>query len=147
MARQYHQGRFTPINPQKYAGDASNIIYRSSWEKKVMIRLDTSPSVVAWSSEEHVIPYLSPIDGKIHRYFVDFVVKYKDQRTGDMKKMMIEVKPFKQTQPPVKGKRTTKRFLEESHTYIINQAKWNSATNFASKHGYEFKIMTEKDLF
>jgi hypothetical protein len=76
-----YKGFFKPKNPDKYMGNPTNIIYRSSWELKLMIRLDEDPSIISWGSEEVVIPYRSPIDNRIHRYFVDFIVN-KINRNG-----------------------------------------------------------------
>jgi len=139
-----YKGRFKPKNPLKYKGDAENIIYRSSWEVRVMKYLDENPSVIWWASEEMFVRYYSPVDNKIHRYFPDFLanVRRKDNSTITY---MIEVKPEKETKPPVQ-KRKTKRYIQESVTYIINQSKWKAATEFCKDHGWEFKVVTEKDL-
>ena len=133
-----------PQNPQKYAGDANNIIWRSTWEKRVMEWLDRSENVVYWASEELVIKYYSPIDNKIHRYFPDFTVKIK-KKDGTVMTHVLEVKPEYQTKQPVM-KRKTKRFLEEQVTYIVNQSKWKAATEFCKDRGWVFQILTEKDL-
>ena len=74
-----NKGRFRPKNPQKYKGDANNIIYRSTWEIKVMNYLDDNPNVIWWGSEELPIPYYSPVDKKMHRYFPDFIAKCEKQ--------------------------------------------------------------------
>ena len=139
-----YKGRFLPKNPQKYAGDANNIIWRSTWEKRVMEWLDRSDNVVYWASEELVIKYYSPIDNKIHRYFPDFTVKIK-KKDGTVMTHVLEVKPEYQTKQPVM-KRKTKRFLEEQVTYIVNQSKWKAATEFCKDRGWVFQILTEKDL-
>jgi hypothetical protein len=139
-----YKGRFLPQNPQKYAGDANNIIWRSTWEKRVMEWLDRSDNVVYWASEELVIKYYSPIDNKIHRYFPDFTVKIK-KKDGTVMTHVLEVKPEYQTKQPVM-KRKTKRFLEEQVTYIVNQSKWKAATEFCKDRGWVFQIVTEKDL-
>jgi hypothetical protein len=139
-----YKGRFLPQNPQKYAGDANNIIWRSTWEKRVMEWLDRSDNVVYWASEELVIKYYSPIDNKIHRYFPDFTVKIK-KKDGTVMTHVLEVKPEYQTRQPVM-KRKTKRFLEEQVTYIVNQSKWKAATEFCKDRGWVFQIVTEKDL-
>ena len=94
-----YSGLFRPRHPEKYMGDHTNIVYRSSWEARVMNKLDLSSWCIAWASEEMTIPYVSPVDGKYHRYFPDFLVKYRD-KNGITKTMMIEVKPQKQTEPP-----------------------------------------------
>lgn len=146
MATAYKQGFFKPKYPDKYAGDASNIVYRSGWEKRVMQSLDENTAVIKWSSEEIVIPYISPIDNRPHRYFVDFYVEAKAQ-DGSIKKMILEVKPAAQTQPPKTAKRQTKRYISEVMTYGVNQAKWEAAKSFCDKQGWEFKILTEHELF
>lgn len=140
-----YSGRFTPKNPQKYVGDANNIIYRSSWECKVMSWLDRNDSIVSWASEELIIPYISPVDGKRHRYFPDFLVKIKT-RDGLLKTMILEVKPKKQTQRPEHRKRVTKQYINEVTTWGVNQAKWKAATEFCLDRGWEFKLLTEEHL-
>jgi hypothetical protein len=139
-----YKGRFTPKNPKKYAGDSSNIVYRSLWELKVMKYLDENSNVIYWASEELVIPYVSPVDNKLHRYFPDFIVKVLNKE-GKETTMVLEVKPEKQTRPPSQ-KRKTKQFIQESITYAINEAKWKAAELFCLEHGWKFKIITEKDL-
>jgi hypothetical protein len=140
-----YSGTFRPKNPGKYAGDPSNIIYRSTWEARVMTWLDKNPSIVTWASEEIAIPYHSPVDNKWHRYFPDFLVKVKTQ-DGKTKTMMLEVKPKKQTQPPEKKKRVTKQYITEVATWGVNQAKWKSAIEYCKDRGWEFKILTEDHL-
>ena len=140
-----YSGIFKPSNPQKYVGDYKNIVYRSSWEARLMSWLDRNPNIVSWASEEVVIPYLSPVDGKWHRYFPDFVVKVKDKKNM-IKTMMLEVKPKKQTQPPVQQRRVTKQYITEVATWGVNQAKWKAATEFCLDRGWEFKLITEDHL-
>jgi len=140
-----YNGRFTPSNPQKYVGDPNNIIYRSSWECKMMNWLDKNPEIISWASEELIIPYKSPSDNKWHRYFPDFLVKVKT-KSGTLKTMLIEVKPKKQTVSPEPKKRVTKQYVNEVVTYGINQAKWKAATEYCLDRGWEFKIITEEDL-
>lgn len=139
-----YKGWFTAKNPHKYKGDANNIVYRSSWELKVMKYLDEHKEVIWWSSEELFIPYVSPVDHKIHRYFPDFVARIL-QSTGKQITVVMEVKPFKQTQKPVQ-KRRTQKFLQEAATYAINQEKWRAADLFCKEHGWQFKLITEKEL-
>ena len=140
-----YSGTFRPTNPQKYVGDYKNIIYRSSWEARVMNWLDKNPSIVSWASEEVIIPYVSPVDGKWHRYFPDFVVKLRD-KNGTLKTMMLEVKPKKQTKEPVIQKRVTKRYITEVTTWSVNQAKWKAATEYCLDRNWEFKLITEDHL-
>jgi hypothetical protein len=102
---------------------------------------DKNPSIVRWSSEETIVPYRCPTDGKIHRYFVDFKITVKEGKT-----FLVEVKPAKQTLPPVYPGRQTQRYLTESMLFIKNQAKWEAARNYCKDRGWEFKIITEKEL-
>lgn len=142
----YKQGFFKPKNPKKYIGDPTNIVYRSGWEHRVMQSLDDNLNVIRWASEEVVIPYRSPVDNKIHRYFVDFYVEAIG-RDGETRIMLLEVKPKDQTQEPKKPKRTTKRFITEVMTYGVNQAKWKAAEEYCKSKGWEFQILTEQELF
>jgi hypothetical protein len=139
-----YKGRFKPNNPKKYNGDPNNIIYRSSWEVRVMKYLDENPNVIWWASEELPIPYRSPIDNRVHRYFPDFIVKVR-RKDGLVMTYILEVKPESQTKMPVQ-KRRTKKFLQEAATYAINQEKWRAADIFCKEHGWQFKILTENDL-
>lgn len=140
-----YKGVFRPKNPEKYKGDPSNIIYRSRWELLLMSRLDSHPDVLEWSSEEVVIPYRSPIDGRVHRYFVDFYVK-KKTRDGKIESVLIEVKPKAQTKPPVVQTKASRRYIKEVQTWGINSAKWNAAENFCKDRGWKFQIFTEDHL-
>jgi len=141
-----YRGRYTPQNPQKYTGDPSNVIYRSLWERKFMIYCDQSSSIIEWGSEEVIIPYISPWDGRVHRYFPDFYIKVK-QHDNKVKKYIIEVKPKKQCSPPdPKPARKTKRWFSEVKTWGVNEAKWKSANSWCLDNGMEFKILTEDDL-
>jgi len=140
-----YQGIFRPKNPKKYIGDSNNIVYRSSWECRVMNWFDQNDDIISWASEELIVPYKSPIDNRFHRYFPDFIVKVKT-RDGTMKTLMIEVKPKKQTIPPEPRKRVTKQYVTEVTTYGVNQAKWKAAQEYCLDRGWEFKIMTEEHL-
>jgi hypothetical protein len=139
--KKWIQGVFTPLNPKKYIGDARNIVYRSSWELLAMSKFDSNPDVVAWSSEEIVVPYLCPVRGDVHRYFPDFLVKMKDGTVT-----MMEIKPESQQKAPRKGRKSQKTFINEAETYMINQSKWVAATEFCRKKGWKFVVMNERDL-
>lgn len=145
----YYQGRFKPKNPQKYAGDPTNIIYRSRWELVLMSYLDKHSKVIEWSSEEVVIPYKSPIDGRWHRYFMDFKVKQINNE-GVQETILIEVKPKKQTRPPdmkkTKTGKPTKRYLQEVQTWGVNEAKWKAAIEYCKDRKWKFQIFTEDNL-
>ena len=140
-----YKGKYKPSYPQKYHGDPTNIIYRSLWERKFMIYCDLNEKVLEWSSEEKCVIYRSPIDGKPHRYFPDFLIKVKEEN-GLIKKYMIEIKPKRQTVPPPKPKRQTKGYISEAYEYAKNQAKWSAAREWCADRGYEFKIITEDHL-
>lgn len=140
-----YQGIFRPKNPHKYIGDSNNIVYRSSWECRVMNWLDQNDDILSWASEELTIPYKSPVDNRFHRYFPDFLVKVRT-RDGNTKTMMIEIKPKKQTLPPEQRKRVTKQYIEEVMTYGVNQAKWKAAQEYCLDRGWEFRVMTEEHL-
>lgn len=140
--------KWKPRNPEKYVGDVNNIIARSSWEVKFMNYCDTHPEVLKYSSEELVIPYISPVDGRPHRYFVDFIMLVKT-RTGELKRIAVEIKPLAQTIPPNTQARTSKqraRVINEAMTYSVNQAKWEAARAFCEKRGMSFIVLTEKEL-
>lgn len=140
-----YKGRYRPSKPQKYKGDPTNIIYRSSWELKFMKWCDLNENVLEYGSEEFFIPYISPVDNRVHRYFPDFIIKVKEQ-TGETKTYVIEVKPKRQTREPKKPSRTTKRYLNEVKTYAINQAKWKYADEWCKDRKIEFKVITEDHL-
>lgn len=145
MAKKYYKGRFSPKNPEKYRGDPTNIIYRSLWELRFFQYLDNNVNVVWWQSEEIAIPYESPLDSRYHRYFPDVLVCVRD-KNGNEKIQMIEIKPFAQTQEPKVKKKVTKRYINEVATWGVNQAKWTSAKRFCEKKGWEFVLITEKEL-
>lgn len=140
----YLQGFYKPKNPQKYRGDPTNIVFRSSWERSVMLWLDMHPACIEWGSEEIIVPYFSPVDCKMHRYFIDFVATF-NTKTGKQK-FLIEVKPKAQTIAPVKGKKKEKTFLNEAMTYTVNQAKWKAAEAFAMERDMKFVVITEDEL-
>jgi hypothetical protein len=137
----FHKRKFTPIFPEKYTGDPTNIVMRSSWETMFASWCDKNPSIVKWSSEETVIPYKCPTDNRIHRYFVDFKITVTTGKT-----YLVEVKPAAQCKPPVFPGKRTQRYLVESLTFMKNQAKWAAATEFAKDRNWEFKIITEHEL-
>jgi len=141
-----YKGKYTPQHPEKYKGDPTKIIYRSNWERNCMKTFDCNPNILFWSSEELSLPYLSPLDGKIHQYFPDFLVKVRSS-DGSEKKYLIEVKPLSQCSLPIlpKSKRKTRRYKTALATFAVNQMKWKAARSWCEKTGYEFKIMTETD--
>jgi hypothetical protein len=130
---------FKPKNIKKYIGDSTNIVCRSLWERRVCKFLDENINITKWSSEEIVIPYLNPLDKKMHNYFPDFLVQFNNR--NNLQTWLIEVKPAKQT------------FLKENASkkekiiWVINNAKWNAAKTFCQKNNMQFKLLTEKEIF
>lgn len=141
----YVQGFYTPRNPDKYIGDKTKIIFRSSWERRIFIWADDNESVVQWSSEPFPIQYFDQSTNKIRRYFPDLFVKIRDKQ-GIIKNYLIEVKPEKQTNPPKKGRKKTLTYLNEVATYKKNLSKWQQAEKFCESNDMIFKIITEKEL-
>ena len=140
-----YKGKFQPRNPQKYLGDPSNIVYRSRWELKFMGWLDNHPGVLQWGSEELIIPYRSPIDGRVHRYFPDFIIKKKTQ-DGKIDTVVVEIKPKAQCSPPKVINKPNKRYITEVQTWGINSSKWEAAVNYCKERGWKFEIITDIEL-
>tara|TARA_B100000745_G_scaffold133396_1_gene87104 strand:- start:15 stop:476 length:462 start_codon:yes stop_codon:yes gene_type:complete len=146
MRRKRYKGKYKVKNPQKYIGDSTNVIYRSLMELNFMKWCERSEKVLKWNSEEVVIPYISPMDKKRHRYFPDFLIQTNKGWT------LIEVKPLIQTKPPKKiliEKVTLKkkrRYVKAVKTWLVNEAKWNAAKKVCEVNGWKFELMTEKQL-
>lgn len=140
-----YKGKFHPKFPQKYKGDPNNIIYRSLWELRFMRYLDSHPSITEWASEEIAIPYYSPVDKKIHRYFPDFWVRTKTA-DNQINTMIVEIKPDVQTRQPTRKEKVTRRYINELKTYGVNTAKWKAAEEFCAERKWQFKVLTEKEL-
>jgi len=149
--KHWDQGFYNIVNKNKYLGKSAPI-YRSSWEKKCFVFLDLNNNVIAWSSERHIVPYKLPKEfdgtGKIRRYFVDLYCEVK-QKDGTIKKFLIEVKPLNQCQKPTlpKNGRVTSGYKQRMNTYVVNQFKWNAAKLYSESKGFEWMILTEKDIF
>jgi len=148
----FKQGYFIPRNPHKYIGDPNKIIYRSSWENRFCQWCDIHPSILKWGSEPVPIPYPHPISGNINNYYIDFFMV--TEKNGVKQSYLVEVKPEKQKYPPDKTKLnenyTAKRLMRynaELKTYLINQAKWIAANQYAKNRGMMFKIADENFLF
>ena len=136
-----YKGRYTIKNPDKYAGDAKKVIYRSLWERNTFRWCENNPKVKLWNSEEVVVPYVSSVDKKLHRYYVDLLIQMDNKKT-----YLIEIKPKKETQPPKPRSRKTKKFINEQLTYIKNNDKWEAASKFAEHNGWKFQVWTEETL-
>lgn len=135
-----YSGKYIVKNKSKYKGNADNVVYRSMWERYCFTHCDNNPNIVQWSSEEVVIPYRWDIDKKMHRYFMDLKITYKNGKT-----ILVEIKPEKETQPPKRPDKT-KRYINEAMTYVKNMNKWEAANEFAKDRGWDFQIWTEKTL-
>ena len=140
-----YKTKYNIQNASKYIGDPTKIICRSLWERRVCRYLDENKKVVQWGSEELAIPYHSPVDNKIHRYYPDFITDIIKEE-GTVTTYVIEVKPKKQTRPPQKKKKKNKTYIQEQITYSVNEAKWKSAKTFCEQNGWKFLILTEDDI-
>tara|TARA_R100000234_G_scaffold117753_2_gene96791 strand:- start:1974 stop:2423 length:450 start_codon:yes stop_codon:yes gene_type:complete len=144
--RKRYKGKYKIKNPNKYLGNPTNIIYRSLMERRFMEWCDSNDKCYKWSSEEVVIPYISPIDNKQHRYFPDFLIQTPKGW------FLIEVKPFTQSRPPKKlvvenlELKKKRRYIKSVQTWLVNEAKWKAATKVCEKKGWSFQILTEKQL-
>lgn len=141
----YHKRKYTPINPQKYRGDPTDIIMRSSWEVKFAIWCDTNSGVLSWGSETTIVPYKCATDGKIRRYYIDFRITIRT-KSNEIKTYLVEIKPLHETEMPVFPGRKTKKYLMECFKYAKNKSKWEAADKYARDRGWEFIILTEKHL-
>lgn len=142
MNNKTYKGKYRPLNIAKYRGDPTNIIYRSLWEKRLMKWCDANTKVKWWNSESIVIPYRCATDGKVHRYFPDFLIHFHNHEI-----YCIEVKPSKETLQPVKkrGKRRS-QLLSETLTYAKNVSKWEAAQEYCKRKGWRFEIWDEHVL-
>lgn len=140
-----YKGKYRPSYPNKYKGDPTNIIYRSLWERKFMVFCDKNNKILEWGSEELALPYRSPLDNRIHRYFPDFYIKVKEGN-GYTQKYLIEIKPKKQTVEPKIKKKKTRGYIYEVTEWAKNQAKWKVAQEFCEDRQWKFKIITEDEL-
>jgi len=144
--KNYKQGKFKPKNPQKYDGNPTEIYFRSSYELKMFQYCDLTESVISYQSEEFCIPYRSPIDGHIHRYFPDMKLKYKD-KNGNYRTLVVEIKPAKDLKmPETNPKRRTKSWAYSVKMWVVNQAKWEACREYCKDRGWEFKVFTEREL-
>jgi hypothetical protein len=136
-----YKGKYKLRNPKKYGGNPDKVVFRSLWERNTFRWIESQDNIVEWVSEEIVVPYVCETDKKVHRYFIDVYFK-----TADGKKYLIEIKPKRETAPPKKPKRNSRRYLSEALTYVKNQSKWKAANKFALDNGCVFQIWTEDTL-
>jgi len=141
----YQQGYFRPRNPEKYMGDSNNIVYRSSWELSFMQWCDKNPNILRYGSEEFSIPYYNPVKQRVCRYFPDFIMEVLETN-GKKQKYVVEIKPKRQSVPPVQGKKKTKTYLNEMNTYAVNQSKWKAIQEWCDDRMIKFQLITESEL-
>lgn len=130
----YTQGYINPASCKKVIDRSQPIIYRSSYEKKFVIWLESCSKVVRWGSECVCIPYLF-VDGKTHKYYPDYYVEFQDGT-----KMLVEIKPANQTHPPVNENSWAAR------EWAKNSCKWKAAMEYCSAKGFKFQILTENTI-
>lgn len=135
----FSRGEFYPTNPQKYRGGTFPT-YRSGWELTFMNFLDKHPYVLLWASEQIEIPYCSPLDNRIHRYYPDFFVVYKD-KNSNIHRELIEIKPLSQTLEEMA------RSKYDKEQVLINKAKWQAALAWCNKNNIQFRIMTQQQIY
>lgn len=136
-----YRGKFNPKNLNKYEGDWRRIEYRSLWERQVFRFCDDNDAIVRWSSEEVIVPYRCKTDNRVHRYFVDLKITFKN---GDT--YLVEIKPKKETVEPKKRSSKSKGYLTEVLKYVKNISKWESADEYAKQRGWKFEVWTEDTI-
>jgi len=141
--KKWRQGVFVPQNQKKFIGERA--VYRSGLELKFFRFCDQNKNIVRWGSENIIIPYRSPLDGRMHRYYVDNYVVIKEKNV--LKKYCVEIKPSAQTKKPQTKYRKKQHLIYEQKMYVTNVAKWKAAREYCKKRGYTFLILTEKELF
>lgn len=148
MSDKYVKSIYVPIFPQKYLGDPTNIVCRSSWERKIFLWADRSSNIVGWSSEEIKIPYIDPNDKRWHRYYPDLLLKISSG--GIVKTFIVEIKPLNQKEKPIPPKKYTPKskanYVKKCQLWVKNQAKWEAAKVYCKQRGYEFVVLTEVEL-
>lgn len=142
----FKQGIYQPIHPEKYIGDVHDVRYRSSWEFQLCYKFDHSKEILAWGCEPLFILYRSPKDGLSHRYFIDFMTVAYNKELDKKIVTLIEVKPEKEKYPPTSKGKKKSRYLYECMQYEINQSKWKYARAYCEKRGWNFVILTEKEI-
>jgi len=140
-----YKTKYKVQNRRKYIGNPDKVICRSLWERRVCKYLDSNKNIIRWGSEEIAIPYYSPVDKKMHKYFPDFIVE-KIGKDGAVNTLIIEVKPYKQTLEPKKKRKSKKSYISECITYEINTAKWKAAKRLCGDNDWKFLLLTENEI-
>lgn len=131
-------GKYFPLNISKYEGREVPI-YKSSLEHRMMMYLDKNPAIIKWNYEPTSIKYFDKVRNKVRRYYIDFTAIV--QVNNIQKKVWLEVKPENET---VKPKNPNN--IRANVTYLTNCCKWDAASKLAKSYGYEFHLITEKQL-
>lgn len=142
----FKQGYYTPRHPEKYVGNVKRVRYLSSWELKTHQFFDNNPNILRWSSEPFAIPYLNPIDQRIHNYLPDHWIEYRT-KDGSIKRDIVEIKPEKELIVPSATGKRRQQYLYEALTFVRNKAKWQAAQVFCDKNNMSFRILTERQVF
>ena len=146
MARNYKQGRYDVLNHEKYCGTNTNIRYLSSYELQTFKYLDRTPSILQWAAEHVIVPYYNPLKQRQARYIVDIYLKYRN-KNGEIIEELVEIKPSKECVKPDKGRKKQSTYENQMATWLVNQAKWTAAQQYANERGWRFRILTEKSIF
>lgn len=156
MAFKSKKGFYSLVNAEKFVKPAdgfmqsfnesnNSVEYKSRLELNSFRFCDANPNIVSWSVEYLHIPYLSPKDNKIHRYFPDLFIMFSNKE-----KFIVEVKSSGETVPPVKPKKLTKKteysYRKAVQTWLVNSAKWKACGEWCKNNGFKFIFLTEKEL-
>ena len=139
------KSKYKHRNHRKNKGNPNNIVCRSNWEKKFCQWCDTNENILLWASEEFSIPYVSPLDRRVHQYYPDFLIKVQEGG-GAIRDYVIEVKPKRQCIPPKRKSKVTKSYIYEAKTYEVNKAKWRAAEDWCKDRRLILKVITEDEL-
>ena len=125
-------------------GDITKIVFRSSWEFKFFKWCDNSSSILRFSSEPVSIPYMCPVDKRIHQYYIDCWIERVDEE-GKVSRWLIEIKPERETIiPPMPKKQSATALanhISQVKRVMKNLAKFQAARNFALKQNMKFAVL------
>jgi len=150
-AGNYHQGYYKIKHPEKYTGNPSEIVYRSSWEYKFMLYCDLTPGVYKWGSECFRIPYTDYL-GKNRVYIPDFYLETRNKNNPDLtNRFLIEVKPKQETIEPVIpsgniSEKKLKNLEYQLSAWQKNKYKWTYAKEWCKNRDMQFWLLTEDHL-